>query len=111
MKLPRIIEEKLDELILICNRFGVKQIFAFGSVVTTRFSPDESDLDFFVEMDEMPPLARGEKLIAFWEACEDLFARRIDLVTEQSIRNPYFRSNVERTKQLIYDRAAQEVLK
>jgi predicted nucleotidyltransferase len=34
---------------------------------------------------------------------EQLFGRRVDLVTERSIRNPYFREVVTATRQAIYD--------
>ena len=33
---------------------------------------------------------------------QDLFGREVDLVEEQTIRNPYFRKSVDSTKQLIY---------
>ena len=34
----------------------------------------------------------------------DLFGRNVDLVTERSIRNPYFRKAVEASRISIYDR-------
>ncbi len=85
-----------DELTNLCQRFGVTRLYAFGSVVTERFDPNESDLDLLVELEEMPPLARGEKLIGLWEALEDLFDRKIDLLTDQPIKNPYERTSIER---------------
>ena len=109
MDLPKIIEENLDKIIEICHKFGVKKIYAFGSVITNRFDPEKSDLDFVVEMEEMPPLIRGEKLIALWEALEDLFYRKVDLITDQSIKNPYLRANINKTKRLIYDREREKI--
>ena len=32
----------------------------------------------------------------------NVFGREVDLVEEQTIRNPYFRKSVDSTKQLIY---------
>lgn len=43
------------------------------------------------------------------EALEALFGRRVDLVTERSIRNPYFRQTVEASRQRVYDDRDQEV--
>ena len=57
----------------------------------------------------MPPLSRGENIIAFWEAVEDLFARKVDLITNPHIKNPYLRERINRTKQLIYDREGEKV--
>jgi predicted nucleotidyltransferase len=39
--------------------------------------------------------------LGFADDLERLFGRPIDLVTEQSIRNPYFKSEVESTRQLV----------
>jgi hypothetical protein len=36
------------------------------------------------------------------EAFEKLFHRPVDLLEEKGIRNPYFKSEVDRQKQLIY---------
>jgi len=109
MKLPQIIELNLDKLIEICNHYKVNKIYAFGSVIDNRFDNEKSDLDFVVEMKEMPPLVRGEKLIALWEALEDLFMRKVDLISDLPIKNPYLSANVNRTKRLIYDRAGEKV--
>jgi predicted nucleotidyltransferase len=35
-------------------------------------------------------------------ALEDMFGKKIDLVTERSLSNPYFIASAGRTKQLIY---------
>ena len=104
-----IIEKHIEQLNAICEKYGVDKLFAFGSVVTERFDLDKSDLDFFVEMTAMPPLERGEKLMDLWTALEKLFGRKVDLLTDQPIKNPYFKKSVEATKRLIYDRQGQEI--
>jgi len=109
MHQPEIILQKRDQLFELCHQFGVKVLFAFGSVVSNQFDPEKSDLDFLVEMEEMPPLERGENLIGLWEALEALFARKVDLITNQPIKNPYLRDSIERSKLLIYDRESEKV--
>ncbi len=111
MELPNIIAQNADELTTLCQQFGIAQLYAFGSVVTHRFDSEKSDLDFLVELEPMPPLVRGEHLIGLWEALETLFARRVDLLTDQPIKNPYLKDNIHRTKQLIYDRESEKVSK
>ena len=109
MHQPEIILQKRDQLFELCHQFGVKCLFAFGSVVSNQFDPEKSDLDFLVEMEEMPPLERGENLIGLWEALEALFARKVDLISNQPIKNPYLRDSIERSKLLIYDRESEKV--
>jgi len=110
VKLPEIIEQNISKLSELCSQFGVERMYAFGSVVTDKFDPEKSDLDFIVELEKMTLLNRGEKLISLWEALEDLFSKKVDLITDQPIKNQYLRASIEKTKQLIYDRESEKVL-
>ena len=109
MELPSIIAQHFERLTELCEEFRVDRLFAFGSVVTKRFNPQTSDLDLIVELEPMPPIEKGETLINLWEALENLFERKVDLLTDQPIKNPYLRRNVEKTKQLIYDRKGEKI--
>ena len=62
-----------------------------------------------VELGPLPPMERGEHLMALWSGLEMLFARRVDLLTEQSLQNRYLKREVEQTKKLVYDRKSQKV--
>jgi uncharacterized protein len=69
-----------------------------------------SDVDLVVEIDEPNPIARGEKLMSLWDLLEDFFKRKVDLLTDSSIRNPYLRKSIDQTKILVYDGNLSEVL-
>lgn len=86
----------------------VRRLYAFGSSVHGPFGPD-SDVDVLVEVDADDDRA-GRMLINVWNGLETLFQRPVDLLTESSLRNPYLRAEVERTKKLIYDGLRREVL-
>jgi predicted nucleotidyltransferase len=81
----------------------VKYLYAFGSSTNERFDPKSSDIDLLVEIDSSDPLDRGEKLLSLWDLFENFFNRKVDLLTESSIRNPYLKKSIESTKILIYD--------
>jgi uncharacterized protein len=106
----RIITGKLDILIRICEKYNVSRLFVFGSATTENFSEERSDLDLLVELEPMNEMERGGRLLQLWDELESLFGRQVDLLTDQPIKNPYFRGQVESTKQLIYDRTQQKVL-
>jgi predicted nucleotidyltransferase len=89
----------------LCQSHQVKSLYAFGSSVTNRFNFEKSDIDLLVEIDDIDPLERGEKLISLWDLLEVFFQRKVDLLTDSSIRNPFLRKNIDSTKILIYDRA------
>ena len=81
----------------------------FGSAVSPRFNEATSDIDVLVETVDLAPEERGEGLINLWNNLEILFGRKVDLVTANSLRNPYFINEIEQTKQLIYDRQSQKI--
>ncbi|MCF6358758.1 MAG: nucleotidyltransferase domain-containing protein [Draconibacterium sp.] len=81
----------------------MKYLYAFGSSVTNKFDFEKSDIDLVVEIEESDPIAKGEKLISFWDKLEEFFKRRVDLITNPNIRNPYLRQSIDKSKILIYD--------
>lgn len=91
----------MDKIIALCKKYKVAKLWVFGSILTPRFN-DESDVDFSVifNYNEIPDL-----FIVFFDFIDELqqlLGRRIDLVDETAIRNPYFRKELDNTKQLIY---------
>ena len=98
-----LIEKKRGELTKLCHRYDVERLYLFGSAASGRFQPSSSDLDFIVEMtDRQPNASYADRYLGLAEELERLFGRPVDLITEQSIRNPYFRREVEATRQLVY---------
>ena len=80
----------------------VKSAYLFGSVLTDHFN-DNSDVDFLVNYDDnMDPLEMGESLMELYIALEDNLNRKIDLLTERSLKNPFFIQEINETKYQIY---------
>lgn len=92
----------LPQVIELLKAHKITSAYLFGSVVTERFN-ENSDIDFLVNIQEgLDPVDAGEQL---WELEDDLKAllgRKIDLLTEKSLKNPYFISEVNSTKVPIY---------
>jgi hypothetical protein len=87
-----------------CRRFRVERLYLFGSAADGRFNSEHSDLDFLVTLEEQSPADYADNYLGLAQALEKLFGRPADLVTERSIRNPYFRESVFAARQLLYDR-------
>ena len=81
----------------------VKKFYLFGSVLTSDFDEKNSDIDVLIETTDLSPEKKGELLISLWESLEKLFNRKVDLLTENSLRNPYLTREIEQTRKLIYD--------
>lgn len=98
-----IIQEKLDAIQIICEQFAVRQLFVFASVLTDNFGK-KSDIDFLVDFEEPnDPVEFGLLLIDFEKKLAKIFRRKIDLVVNRYVINPFFRKKLEQTKILIYE--------
>ena len=103
-----LIEQAKDDIAALCRRFGVNRLDLFRSAATGAFREDGSDLDFVVAFADTRSPGYADRYLDLAEALEALLGRDVDLVTERSIRNPYFRRAVEATRQPVYERRDQE---
>jgi uncharacterized protein len=110
MGISSLIKERETEFIRLCRAHNVTKIYAFGSSVTDKFDPATSDIDIVVSLGIDDPADLGDALLSLWDKLETFFKRRVDLLTENSIRNPILKANIDRTKQLVYDREIEKVL-
>jgi predicted nucleotidyltransferase len=109
MYLNSLIKERYDDFVNLCKQHKVSKIYAFGSSITDRFDPTKSDIDVVVELDIKDPIEYGEALLSLWDKFEVFFKRKVDLLTDDSINNPYLRKSIESTKKLIYDGQGEKV--
>ena len=109
MDIKTILKANQNEFKQLCEMHHVDKLYAFGSSVTNNFNQETSDIDLLIKLDIKNPLDRGEALLCIWDKFEALFGRKVDLLTEDSLRNPVLKENINRTKKLIYDRERAEV--
>lgn len=98
------IEQHRDELDALCRRVGAQRLDAFGSVARGDFDPATSDMDFIVEFDSLAPMSFADAYFTLKGELETLFGRRVDLLTEQNLDNPFLRRRVEVERRLVYAR-------
>jgi len=99
-----ILQQHRADVAALCRRVGTRRLYAFGSVVRADFSPETSDLDFLVEFDDVSPADYAQAYFVLKEGLESLFGRPIDLVTDSSLANPYFRDRITAERQMMYAR-------
>lgn len=97
-----VVEDKKLEIAALCRRFGIRRLDLFGSAATGTYDPERSDLDFIVDLG---PYERGvsKRYFAFCERLEGMIGHPVDVITVKQIRNPYFRAEVNATRELLYD--------
>lgn len=96
------IQVYLPKVIELFKKHKIKNAYIFGSAVTDKFNND-SDVDFLVNLqDGLNPVDAGGHLWELEYELKDLLHRDIDLLTERSLKNPYFISEINATKVAIY---------
>ena len=97
----RLIENNKFDLQRLCEKYDVKSMYLFGSATSEEFN-DSSDIDILISFKEISFEKYTDNYFELHEALEKLFERKVDLLTEQSLSNPYFIQSIEQTKQLLY---------
>jgi predicted nucleotidyltransferase len=97
-----LIQSHLPALESLCKKYAVSELYLFGSALTEDFS-EESDLDFAVVFQShLSPVEYGSAYLDLLGELENLFNRKIDLVSYRVIKNPVFKAELDRTKQTLY---------
>jgi predicted nucleotidyltransferase len=76
-------------------------MYLFGSALTSSFSP-KSDIDFLVKFKPIDLAKYFENYIDFKESLKRLLGREIDLVEEQTLKNPILINSIDKNKELVY---------
>lgn len=99
--MQRLIEDNAAELRELCKIYDVKTMYIFGSACTDRFN-DSSDIDILISFKNISIEKYTDNYFDLHHKLQELFGRKVDLVTENSLSNPYFIESIEETKQLQY---------
>jgi hypothetical protein len=97
-KLPLAIDSR--RVAELCRRWRITQLSLFGSVLRPDFRPD-SDVDVLLTFS---PDARWTLLdiTRLQDELELILGRSVDVVEEKSLRNPFRRREILRTRQVLY---------
>jgi predicted nucleotidyltransferase len=96
-----LIERDIVVIRDLCLKHKVSKLFAFGSVLTDRFR-SESDIDFVVDFQDIDLYEYADNYFDLKYSLEKLLQRKVDLLEDKAISNPYFRQSIDSSKKLIY---------
>lgn len=81
--------------------YNVEKMYLFGSALNSNFNT-KSDIDFLVKFKSIELSKYFDNYMGFKERLEKLFERKVDLVEEQTLRNPVLINSINKSKELIY---------
>ena len=96
-----LLDKHIVDIKRLCSIYNVKELYAFGSVLTTKFDT-ESDVDLVVDFNPIDISTYADNYYDFKFSLQKILKRHIDLLEEKAIKNPYFRQNLNQKRQLIY---------
>ncbi len=88
---------------MLCKKYHVKEMYAFGSVLDDSRFNENSDVDLLVEFTGVELLDYANNYFNFIDELEHKLNRSVDLLTIRSLQNPIFIKNVERTRKKIFE--------
>lgn len=97
-----ILLNNLDKIKTAMQKHRVKSAYAFGSVCTGRFT-DSSDIDLLVSFHDMKPVEYSDNYFSLLYSLQQIFNRDVDLITDKSLKNPYFIKVLNNTKISLYE--------
>jgi uncharacterized protein len=97
----RIVDKNIDQIRALCYKHNVAKLFVFGSVMTDKFSKS-SDIDFLVDFSGVDLYNYADNYFDLKASLEKLLKRKVDLLEDKAVKNPYLRESIDSSKQIIY---------
>lgn len=99
-----IVERNKREIMALCRDYGIRTLWLFGSAATERWSPEQSDVDFLVDLGDYSS-DYADRFFSLRRALADLLQTKVDLVSVGGLGDDdnWFRKEVEATRVTIYD--------
>jgi uncharacterized protein len=100
MATPRNVPEQAEELADFCRRWGISELWLFGSLARGQADAG-SDADLFLRF--LPTsTASTWDWPTMTDELEAIFGRPVDLITEGALRNPFRRESILRDRKVLY---------
>lgn len=97
-----LVEDKRDDIAVLCRRFGIQRLDLFGSAATGDFDPETSDLDFVVDLGEYDDTVHL-RYLGLVAGLQDILECDIDVLTADTIRDPFLLAAIDHDKVRLYD--------
>lgn len=96
--MEKTIEQKLPAIKQLMLRYGVEAAYMFGSAAKGTMNKD-SDVDFIIRFPEkMHYVTYANNYFALADALETLLKRKVELVSEKTLKNPYLLKTINEHK-------------
>jgi hypothetical protein len=88
------------QLIELCKTFSVERLDLVGSAVREDFDAERSDIDVLIQFAGKENLFHRYFDLKF--KLEELFVKKVDMLQEGAIDNPYVKASLEKDRVSVY---------
>jgi uncharacterized protein len=97
----KILENNMADLKVLCSTYHVEKMYLFGSALNSEFNKN-SDIDLLVKFKKIELADYFDNYMDLKEKLTSLLGRDVDLLEEQTLKNPILIKSINRIKELIY---------
>ena len=91
-------ENNLIQIRQLMQHYGVEKAYLFGSAASGTMN-ENSDIDVIIRFpSDMHYTTYADNYFALAEALENLLGKKVELVTEKTLKNPYLLQSINRNK-------------
>ncbi len=100
-----LIQNNIQSILAACNRHHVKSLYLIGSATNELKFSENSDVDFLYRFrkDKISEDEYADNYFDLLFTLEKLLNRKVDLVPEDKLKNPYFIERINNTKIKLYE--------
>lgn len=91
-----------NEINALCESHRVKNLYAFGSVLTSNFNSN-SEIDLLVGFKDLDIKDYADNYFDLKFSLQNILNRSVDLLELHAVKNPYFKQALDKTKVLVYE--------
>lgn len=95
------LQPHLHAIKVLCQTHNVAKLYVFGSAVKGTFTTS-SDIDLVVDFKEINIMDYADNYFNLKDELELVLNRKVDLLEEKGIRNPFLKTQIDKEKELIY---------
>ena len=85
----------------LCQSLAVRRLELVGSAARDDFRPESSDIDVLIEFQGDGALF--DRYFNLKQGLEKIFGRKVDVIQNGAIRNPYLHQSIEQDRTVIYE--------
>ena len=100
-KMHPAIHKNIEILKNLCEKYEVNTMYVFGSACTNQFN-ENSDIDILISFKDISVEKYTDNYFALHNKLQGIFKRKVDLITEKSLSNPFFIQELNEKKILLY---------